>query len=217
MTSADLEIAGEAPASGAGEALDRACERILEAAAGRLRVEVAGTEAEREACYRLRYRCAIEEGWADPAELPDGMERDPYDDEAVHICAWHGSELAGTVRLVFPRPGLTLPIERDFGVELRPPGKVVDGGRLVVAQRYRASLGYRVLATLFSRCWLIARERGLSWFASVAPDRVIKLYRRSGLIVEVIGEPREFWGAERHPFLLTIIGADPERFFKGAR
>ncbi len=204
----------EAPPQDAEKALDLACARILESAAP-LRVEPARSAAEREACYRLRYRCVVDEGWAEASEFPDATERDPYDDHSVQICAWEGSELAGMVRLVFPRPGLTLPIEEEFGVELRPPGEVVDGGRLVVAPKHRAELGHRVLAALFSRCWLIAREQGLGRFASAAPDRVIRLYRRAGIRVEVLGEPRSFWGEERRPILLT--GADPARFFRGAR
>jgi N-acyl-L-homoserine lactone synthetase len=207
------EAAAEAP-SGEAEAVDRACAQVLESAEP-LRVEPGCSAAEREACFRLRYRCVVENGWADPSDLPDGTERDAYDDIAVHICAWNGSELAGTVRLVFPRPGLTLPIEKEFGVELRPPGEVVDGGRLVVAPEHRGDADHRVLAALFSSCWLRARERGLHRFASVSPDRIVALYRRLGLNVEVLGEPRAFWGEERRPILLT--GADPVALFPGAR
>ncbi len=166
-------------------------------------------------CHHLRYRCVVDEGWAEAAEFPDATERDEYDDHGIQICAWDDSELAGTVRLVFPQPGLTLPIEKEFGVELHPPNEAVDGGRLVVAPKHRAAIGQRVLAALFARCWLVAREHGLRRFASVAPDRVIRLYRRSGILIEVLGEPRTFWGEERRPILLT--GADPARFFRGAQ
>ena len=194
--------------------LDLTCEHILESAAP-LRVEPARSAAERDAAHHLRYQCVVDEGWADASEFPDAAERDAYDDHAVQLCAWEGSELAGVVRLVVPCPGLTLPIEKEFGVKLDPPGEVVDGGRLVLAPKHRAELSQRVLAALFSRCWLIAREQGLRRFASAASDRVIRLYRHSGMRIEVLGEPRTYWGEERRPFLLT--GADPAAFFRRAR
>ena len=206
---------GGTPPGDTKDALDAVCVQILESSAEKLRVEPARSVDEREACFRLRYRCVVEEGWVDPSEFPDERECDAYDEDAVHICAWEGTELAGTVRLVFPQAGLTLPIEQEFGVELHPPGEVLEGGRLVVARKHRAELGHRVLATLFSRCWLIARERGFSRFASVAPDKVVRLYSRSGVDVEVLGEPREFWGEQRRPILVT--GADPDAAFRGAR
>jgi N-acyl-L-homoserine lactone synthetase len=196
------------------EALDRVSAQVLESAAP-LRVEPARTAAEREACYRLRYRCVVEQGWANPSDLPDGMERDSDDELATHVCGWDGRKLAGTVRLVFPRPELELPIEREFGVELRPPGEIVDGGRLVVAPGYRGEAGHQVLAALFARCWQLAREAGRSRFAAVAPDGVIALYRSLGLSIEVVGEPRRFWGEDRRP--IVISGADPEAVFSKAR
>jgi N-acyl-L-homoserine lactone synthetase len=196
------------------EALDRACAQILDAAPS-LRVEPAASVAERRACYRLRYRCVVDQGWADPSDFPDGMERDSYDELAVHLCAWERSALAGTVRLVFPRPELELPIEREFGVDLGGWGEMVDGGRLVVAPGYRGQAGHRVLAALFARCWQLAREAGLSRFAAVAPDGVIQLYRSVGLHIEVVGEPRRFWGEDRRP--IVISGADPGALFSKAR
>jgi N-acyl-L-homoserine lactone synthetase len=196
------------------EALDRACAQVLEAAS-QLEVEPASSAAQREACFRLRFHCVVEHGWAGPADFPDGMERDAYDELATHVGAWKGSELAGTVRLLFPQRGLLLPIEKEFGVELRPPSEVVDGGRLVVAPRYRGEAGHRVLAALFSRSWQLARTEGLCRFAALAPDGIIGLYRALGIRVKVLGEPRPFWGEERQPIMIS--GADPETLFSQAR
>jgi N-acyl-L-homoserine lactone synthetase len=196
------------------EALDRVCAQLIETAAP-LRVEPARSADDRESCFRLRYRCIVEQGWAPPSDFPDGMEHDEYDELATQVCAWDGSELAGTVRLVFPQHGLVLPIEKEFGVELRPAGEVVDGGRLVVASRHRGEAGHRVLAALFARCWQLARARGLSRFAAVAPDGIVALYRSQGMRIELLGEPRLFWGEERRPIIIS--GADPDALFSRAR
>jgi N-acyl-L-homoserine lactone synthetase len=196
------------------EALDRVCAEVLEFAVP-LRVGPAGSPAERDECFRLRYRCVVEEGWADAGEFADGMEQDAYDRLATHICAWSGSELAGTVRLMFPRPGVALPIEEEFDVDLWPPGQVVDGGRLVVAPRHRGKAGHVVLAALFARCWQVGRERGFSRFAAVAPDGIVKLYRSLGMRIDELGEPRLYWGQERQPIMIS--GADSELVFSGSR
>src|SRR5438046_5273515 len=79
------------------------------ALAAPIRFDVAHSPAELEAMYRLRYRIAIERGWATPTDLPDGLERDEYDDQALHIAGWDGPTLAATVRVVFPAVGRRLP------------------------------------------------------------------------------------------------------------
>ena len=43
----------------------------------------AGTPAEQEAAYRLRFDTVIAEGWATAADFPDGLERDEFDERAV--------------------------------------------------------------------------------------------------------------------------------------
>src|SRR5262245_3724722 len=84
------------------------------ARAAPVRFEIAQTPSELEAVYRLRYRVALERGWATPTDLPDRLEHDVYDDRAVHIVGSHNGELVASVRLVFPSAGLRLPTEETF-------------------------------------------------------------------------------------------------------
>src|SRR5258707_11385790 len=81
-----------------------AAQRI--ALAAPIRFDVAQSPAELEAVYRLRYQVAIERGWATPADMPDGLERDAYDDRAVQIVGWDKEGSVAVVRLVFPHSGL---------------------------------------------------------------------------------------------------------------
>jgi N-acyl amino acid synthase of PEP-CTERM/exosortase system len=99
-----------------------------------IRFGVAQSAQEREATFRLRYEVSIERGYARPEELPDGLERDEYDDHAVHVVGWHGDRLATTARLVFPEPRSRLPTEAAFDVEIEPRGRVADMGRVIVAR-----------------------------------------------------------------------------------
>jgi N-acyl-L-homoserine lactone synthetase len=168
-----------------------------------LRVDIARGHAERDAVYRMRYETVVEQGWARPEDYPDGLERDEYDAEAVHIVAWRGVTLAGTARMVFPAANRALPLETAYELELEPPGEVVDGGRLVVAPEFRGEPAHKVLACLFARFWLETRARGYARLAAVAPRQVIGFYERVGLEVTVVGDPRWYWGDERYPILLA--------------
>jgi len=85
-----------------------------------IRFAIAHTEAEREAVYRLRYETVIDRGWLKPADLPDSRECDAYDNQAVHLMAVDGHQLAGYARLILPAPGLSLPTEQAFDLQIEP-------------------------------------------------------------------------------------------------
>jgi N-acyl-L-homoserine lactone synthetase len=183
-------------------ALDRLSERLL-AAAGELRVEIAG---ELEPILRLRYAHVVARGWADAADLQDGLERDAYDDLAVHVAAWDGDALVGAIRLVPPVEGRRLPVEEAFDLVVAPAGGVADAGRLLIAPGYRGDPAHRAWGALFARCWLECRRIGVSVLAGSATPAWVERYRQIGFAFEVLGSPRPYWGEERVPVRL-----DPAR------
>lgn len=68
---------------------------------------LADTDELREQVFRLRYEVYSRElGWEDPANFPDGLERDSFDSRSLHCLIHHRptGALAGTVRLVLPDP-----------------------------------------------------------------------------------------------------------------
>ena len=83
-----------------------------------IRFNTAQNDMEREEVYRLRYRVVVERGWVTSNEFPDGMERDHYDTNAIHITGWDGNVLAATSRLVLPRSGEVLPTEEAFNIQI---------------------------------------------------------------------------------------------------
>jgi len=174
-----------------------------------IRIGVAGSPREREGAYRLRYQAAIDRGWRQPEDLPGGLERDDYDEHAVHILAWDGEEIVAGARLVLPKPGLRLPTEEAFGIQVEPRGQVVDCGRYVVARRY-TNLQHRMLAVLLARSWLEMRARGFSMacgaFVSAA---MVRVYRRMGLQVRILAPPRTVWGEERYPIQFDAATSVP--------
>ncbi|MDZ7803454.1 PEP-CTERM/exosortase system-associated acyltransferase [Thiohalophilus sp.] len=103
--------------------------------------------------YRIRYEVyCLETGFEDPRNFPDGLERDEYDDHALHALLRHRSsgEYAGCVRLITDRLGyqdrLLFPFERFAGNSLRrniidpatlPRGSFGEISRLAVRSQFR--------------------------------------------------------------------------------
>jgi N-acyl-L-homoserine lactone synthetase len=186
-------------------ALDGLAEQVLTNLAP-LSFEPARTTTDVDAVLRMRYECVVEMGWGRPEDFPDGRERDEHDDGAIFIVCREGTAIVGTLRLVPPSDGRPLPIERDFGIRVKPAGESLDAGRLVIAPGYRGGRGHPVLAGLFCRCWLEARKLGYSRIVAAAPTKVIDLYRNLGLRITVLGPPQFHWGEERAP--IELAGTD---------
>jgi hypothetical protein len=117
--------------------------------------------------------------------------------------------LVTSSRLILPEPGLTLPTEQAFGLQIEPRGQVVDAGRFVVARDY-SSIEHRVLAVLLAKTWLVMREHGYEKAcAAFASNSMIRVYRQMGFQVAVLGSPRFYWGTQRFPILFDVADASP--------
>jgi N-acyl-L-homoserine lactone synthetase len=185
---------------------DRVAERAIESVPQRL--GTASSEEEVVEVLRLRYRTVVEMGWARPEQLPDGIERDEDDDRAVHVVARDGERLAGSARVVLPREGRPLPVEREFGVRARPGD--VEVGRTIIVPRLRGDARHALVLALFARCWLEMRSRGLTELISAVPPRLIEVYRSLGFTVLELGAAIEHWGEERLPVRFDVVGSAPE-------
>jgi N-acyl-L-homoserine lactone synthetase len=182
--------------------LDDVSWRIL-AQSGPIDLRFAASEAERDAVYRLRKRVVVERGWGASEQLPDGRERDRFDDEAIHALGSMDGVPVATSRLVFPHPERRLPTEETFGVVVRPPGGVVDVGRISVSRDvdppHRA-----VFWQLLALIWLEIRRRGFSRVCGANTTSMNRLYESMGFRVTPIGPARDHWGARRIPILMDV-------------
>ena len=183
--------------------------RQLITRAAPIRFTVADREKELRAVFALRHQTVVEEGWATNDETTDGLERDEYDDHASQVAAWDGDVLAGTLRVVFPRPDLPLPVEKSHGLVVEPHGEVVGAGRVIVARPYRHQ-GHTVLGGLSATAWLLMRQRGFRWAAGTATKEILDLFRRLGFEVTILGEAQTHWGEERYP--IRMGAPDPSRW-----
>lgn len=168
-----------------------------------LRFDTAHDKSDREAVYRLRYETVINRGWAQPGDMPDGMEHDQYDERAIHIVVWDGHELVATSRLVLPGGDLALPTEEAFHIRIEPHGQVVDMGRQIVAPEY-GSIKHRVFAALLAKTWLEIRANDYSLVCGDFSPAMTRLYRMMGFDVKVLGQAQSFWGEDRTPIMVDV-------------
>lgn len=170
-----------------------------------LRFSLAQTAGERLAVYRLRYTVVVEKRWKTPADLPDGIEKDEYDDEAVHLTAWDGDVLAATTRLVFPSRERVLPTEAAFGLKMEPTGKVVDVGRTIVATEYRDAYRHTLLQGVIGQVWLEVTRCGYFEMCAILSDGMIERYHAVGFAILPVGEPQSYWGEMRYPCRFDLM------------
>ena len=189
---------------GALDILDGMARHTLGLSPG-LRFGLAQTPDELEAVFRLRYAEVIERGWAEPDTLSTGLERDAYDDGALQVVVWDGSQLAAITRLVLPQPDRLLPTEAAFDLRVEPQGRVVDAGRTVIAAPYRQDPRHRLLRGLIGQCWLEIRARGFADICAVLTLPIIRLYDSVGFHGTILGAPRPYWGEDRYPYRFDMI------------
>jgi len=157
---------------------------------------LAKTQAEVAIAQRLRGRAMVEQGWIDPDSLTDGRDEDADDGRATHILAFLGDEPVGTCRLVYPERGHRLPMEKAAGARL--PVAAVEVGRIVVTHgRSHGS----VVAGLIASAWLELRAHGHRRICGSVSAGILRLYRRLGFLVQVVGPPVRTFGEDRHPIL----------------
>ncbi len=162
---------------------------------------VARSPAELDAVYRLRYAVVVNQGWARPEDLPEGLERDAFDDRAVQIVAWDGGKLVGTTRLVTPAAGFRMPVEQAFNLQMSHRGRVIDMGRTCRAPGQK-DIGQRIIWGLLARSWIELRTRGFAEVCGIFSAGMMRLYQRLGFRVEVLSEARLHWGEPRYPVLV---------------
>ncbi|NDJ78133.1 MAG: hypothetical protein GYB65_17935 [Chloroflexi bacterium] len=166
---------------------------------------LAQTPKEREAIYRMRYAEVIQKGWAKPEDMPDGLECDEYDDEALHMVGWEDERMVIVGRLVFPSPHRPLPTEAEYGLEITPSQQVVDTGRAILFQAERSDAQHKLFLGLMSFAWQEMRKRGYCHVCASMTASMLRLYRLMSIHWDVLGEARDYWGKPRYPCKYNLV------------
>lgn len=170
-----------------------------------IRFAAARSTEEREAIYRARYAEVIRQGWATPADLPDGVERDDYDDQALHIVGWEDEHMIIIARLVFPSPERPLPTEAAYNLTITPAQQVVDTGRAILLQSERSEPQHKLFLGLMGYAWQEMRARGYCNVCAAMSSSMLRLYRLMGIHWQVLGEPLPYWGEMRYPCKYDLV------------
>lgn len=153
-----------------------------------VRAGVAQTQAEREACFALRYRVYVEEFGCDvpTADHRRKLDRTGDDVAATQIYASRGSKVIGTMRL---HHGATSALPQAFldGCEphlylpATPLAQMMGIGRLAIDASER---GGAAIAPLFRECFRWLRENHpetkLAFILAIEEQRLLALYRLLG-------------------------------------
>jgi hypothetical protein len=182
-----------------GVPLDLLVTRLL--ARSPFEYRLAADDAERDLAFRLRGQVVVEQGWRRADELPGGLERDEYDDRALHVLGWDGDLAMSTGRVVLP-PGL--PTEDVCGIVVDPPGEVVDVGRMCVVPGHQ-SLEHAALIGLMCRLYLEMRAHGYEVACGMMSARAQVLVRHLGLQIEQLGAERRYWNESRMPVRFSLL------------
>ena len=164
---------------------------------------VAADDSERELAYRLRGSAVLDRGWCSADDLPGGMERDKYDDSAIHVIGWDGDVAMSTGRVVLP-PGL--PTEEACGLVVEPRGEVVDVGRMCVAASHQG-LEHAALIGLMCRLYLAMREHGFRFACGMMSAPARAMMGLFGLQLEILGPERTYWNESRAPVRFSLMSA----------
>jgi N-acyl-L-homoserine lactone synthetase len=167
---------------------------------------VAASDAERDEVYRLRHVVIGEQGWTSET-CRDGIERDNFDDRAVHIVGRDDGVAVATGRIVLP-PG-PLPTEEACGISVTPAGGVVDVGRMAVLRSHQG-IGHPIFLALLARLYLEVRALGYEAACGMMSPRARSVLRLLGLDVELLGDDRLHWAELRAPVRFPVL-IDPAR------
>lgn len=133
------------------------------------------TQEEREACFRLRHRVFIEELGMQLGDHQSGAMLDEWDEDAVVLAAYKGSEVVATCRFN------TAALERhpdfhDFGMK-KFKGRSALGSKIVTHPEFRDGILFlRFVRFLFS--WLV--ENGFDRNVLGCQVHLLPLYQRLG-------------------------------------
>lgn len=151
---------------------------------------VCETAASIAAAQRVRYEVyCTEKGWVDEDKCAEGIERDAYDDGAVHFLALDDGVPVGTVRLLLGGV-CTLPASKylPFSQFAAEPRQIVEVSRLAT-RRHGRSQDLQVFVGLNLRMWEWAMEHSVLVWLAVADLPLYHLLLRIGLplIAEAAG------------------------------
>lgn len=187
----------------------------------KLLVKRASSQEELSDAYSVRYKVyCLERGYEKVEKHPEGLERDEYDQYAVHLVAYVNSFLpVGTVRLILNNP-FGFPVERYCNVSVKEIHPDNDGiaeiSRLAVSSDVKkASLVERTQITLslIRELYYTARELNIQYLVAAMGQPLERLLKKCGMTFITAGPPVDYHGL-RSPYYAAFEDLERELFNK---
>jgi N-acyl amino acid synthase of PEP-CTERM/exosortase system len=196
-----------------------------------LEAEIAVSDRQLIEAHRLRYVVYCEDrGYEDPAEFPEGLEKDEFDNNSVHALVRHrsSSQVAGVVRLIFSdrsNPESSLPIELHCGdtfdravldqFEFSRP-HIAEVSRFAVSSQFVSGAGIKkapeddssqyfphISLGLIAMLFVASAHSQIThWYAVMEPS-LSRLLSRSGIEFTPIGPIFDYNG-KRQPMIAKV-------------
>jgi N-acyl-L-homoserine lactone synthetase len=162
------------------------------------------TAEELELSQRLRYEVyCVEKQWLDPADFPEGRERDSYDEHASHFLALGiAGETVGTMRLITDGEH-PLPVEEYFGIEIDRSLGNAELSRLVVGAPYRSSQ-HEIMLGICKAVYDEACTSNVDQLYSIMDRVLLRTLQMVGFPFTALGEPRFVWGDHTVPCVCPV-------------
>jgi N-acyl amino acid synthase of PEP-CTERM/exosortase system len=171
------------------------------------------TEEQLHEALQLRYQVyCLETGYEDVAKHSNGLERDEFDERAVHSLLIHRPSglVAGTVRLVLPHPSdleEPFPIEKHCGTTIKHPIRGANRAGLAEISRFCISKEFKRRLAEAETLWgSSAEDPVLS--EKLAQRRLIP-HITVGLFAAIVRMSAEhgvrYWYAVMEPSLLRFL------------
>ena len=167
----------------------------------------ADTPALRQEAYRLRYLAYCEENaFEDPAQHPDKIETDNYEDNSQHMLlkAKKSGVFIGTIRAVRPDPDTgRLPLHETGQNDILNPidNNTVEISRNCLSRQRCEQSGVSrsiimnvAMPGLLQGAFIMSQEAGAKHWVGAMEPVLITLLRRKGVEFPVLSEPFEYHG-----------------------
>ncbi len=183
----------------------------------------ARTDAQQQACFRLRYEVyCVENHFLSAEDNPGGLETDAYDAQSAHALLVHRASdaVVGTVRLVLPvetseRPLLPLYEVCPEAMSYMPLTRTAEISRFAVSKSFRRRKEDQLYGKFYTRDDLLGDARrliphltlglmqsvlemscdnGIDYLCAIMDPALLRLLSRLGIHFTLVGKPIEYHG-----------------------
>jgi N-acyl amino acid synthase of PEP-CTERM/exosortase system len=201
----------------------RAAPSLYETYGAAFKTVRARSEAQLQACFRLRYEVyCVENHFLDAEDNPGGLETDAYDAQSAHSLLVHRASdaIVGTVRLVLPheaseRPPLPLYEVCPEAMAHMPLSRTAEISRFAVSKNFRRRKEDQLYGKFYTRADLLgdarrliphltlglmqsvvemSRDNGIDYVCAIMDPALLRLLGRLGIHFTLVGKPIEYHG-----------------------